>query len=135
MGCDQSLQSIKNRTRCNTTAILDQYERKLYRKTIYRKSKPTNKKRNRATDRRKSDPERNQIRTNIQRIRQHDRESMECTLRNRLSHTTRKATRKNVLPDNPKRIHPPDFHRTDSGMVQRNHKKRRKPIKRFLQGI
>ena len=92
MGCDQSLPSIKNRTRCNTTAILDQYKRKLYRKTIYRKSKPTNKKRNRAIDRRKSNPERNQIRTNIQRTRQHDRESLECTLRNRLPHPTGKTT-------------------------------------------
>lgn len=94
MGCDQSLPSIKNRTRCNTTAILDQYKRKLYRKTIYRKSKPTNKKRNRAIDRRKSNPERNQIRTNIQRTRQHDRKSLECTFRNRLPYQTGKTTRK-----------------------------------------
>ena len=34
------------RTRRNTTAILDQYKRKLYRKTIYRKSKSADKKRN-----------------------------------------------------------------------------------------
>lgn len=94
MGCDQSLPSIKNRTRYNTTAILDQYKRKLYRKTIYRKSKPTNKKRNRAIDRRKSNPERNQIRTNIQRTRQHDRKSLECTFRNRLPYPTGKTTRK-----------------------------------------
>ena len=119
MGCDQSLPSIKNRTRCNTTAILDQYKRKLYRKTIYRKSKPTNKKRNRAIDRRKSNPERNQIRTNIQRTRQHDRKSLECTFRNRLPYPTGKTTRKNLLSDNPKRIHPTDLYWTDSGIVQR----------------
>lgn len=40
----------------------------------------------------KSNPERNQIRTNIQRTRQHDRESLECTLRNRLPHPTGKTT-------------------------------------------
>ena len=46
MGCNQSLPSIKSRTRCDTTAILDQYKWKLYRKTLYRESKPTDKKRN-----------------------------------------------------------------------------------------
>ncbi len=80
-------------------------------------------KRNRAIDRRKSNPERNQIRTNIQRTRQHDRKSLECTFRNRLPYPTGKTTRKNLLSDNPKRIHPTDLYRTDSGMVQRNHLK------------
>ena len=51
-------------------------------------------KRNRAIDRRKSNPERNQIRTNIQRTGQHDRKSLECTFRNRLPYQTGKATRK-----------------------------------------
>ena len=81
MGCNQSLPSIKSRTRCDTTAILDQYKWKLYRKTLYRES-----------NWRKSNPERNQVRTNIQRTRQHDRESLECTLRNRLPHPTGKTT-------------------------------------------
>ena len=135
MGCDQSLQSIKSRTRCDTTAILDQYKWKLYCKTLYRESKLTDKKRNWTINWRKSNPERNQVRTNIQRTRQHDRESLECTLRNRLPHPTGKTTRKNLLSDNPKRIHPTDLYRTDSGMVQRNHKKRRKPLKRFLQSM
>ena len=135
MGCDQSLPSIKSRTRRNTTAILDQYKRKLYRKTIYRKSKSADKKRNWTINWRKSNPERNQIRTNIQRIRQHDRKPLERTFRNRLPHTTRKTTRKNILLDNSKWIHPTDLYRTDSRMVQRNHKKRRKPLKRFLHSI
>ena len=39
-------------------------------------------------------PERNQIRTNIQRTRQHDRKSLECTFRNRLPYPTGKTTRK-----------------------------------------
>lgn len=51
-------------------------------------------KRNRAIDRRKSNPERNQIRTNIQRTGQHDRKSLECTFRNRLPYQTGKTTRK-----------------------------------------
>ena len=92
MGCNQSLPSIKSRTRCDTTAILDQYKWKLYRKTLYRESKPTDKKRNWTINWRKSNPERNQVRTNIQRTRQHDRESLECTLRNRLPHPTGKTT-------------------------------------------
>lgn len=41
-------------------------------------------KRNRAIDRRKSNPERNQIRTNIQRTRQHDRKSLECPFYNKI---------------------------------------------------
>ena len=135
MGCNQSLPSIKSRTRCDTTAILDQYKWKLYRKTLYRESKPTDKKRNWTINWRKSNPERNQVRTNIQRTRQHDRESLECTLRNRLPHPTGKTTRKNLFFNNSKRIYPSDLHRTDPGMVQRNDKKRWKPIKRFLQSI
>ena len=51
-------------------------------------------KRNRAIDRRKSNPERNQIRTNIQRTGQNDRKSLECTFRNRLPNQTGKTTRK-----------------------------------------